>query len=151
MKTVKYRFNRKLGQIFLDEDGELREIGNKLAIIVLWASQPIWGKPFETMPAQNWIQLTFFCEHGYLCHAVLNDGTTNALEPWIAYRQKVETASLALEEMLTTISFESADSQHQWFDYNFSGIRGKKGLGDRMRKIISKNPKRLIEPLGLIK
>jgi hypothetical protein len=150
MKTVKYRFNRKIGQIFLDEDGELTEVGNKLVIIVLWASQPIWGQPFESMPAQNWIQLTFLCEHGYLCHAVLNDGTTNALEPWIQYRKKLEDNAIALEEMLTTISFENTDSQHQWFDYKFSGFRGKSGLGDRMRKIITKEKKRLIEPLGLV-
>ncbi|MEG4286386.1 hypothetical protein QUB68_24965 [Microcoleus sp. A006_D1] len=151
MKTVKYRFNRKLGEIFLDENGELTSVGNNLQIIVLWASEPIWGKPFENMPAQNWIQLTFLAEYGNWCHAVLSDGTTNALERWIEYRKKLEDEAIELQEVITTISFEVIDSQHQWFDYTFSGIRGKPGLGDRMRQLIKQSKFPLIEPLNLIK
>jgi len=151
MKIVKYRFNRKLGKVFLDEDGQMTEVGDNLKAIVLWASKPIWGKPFENIPAQNWIQLTFVDSSGNWCYAVLNDGKTNALSNWIQYQKKLVDNSIALSEIITTIGFEDVDSQKQWFDYTFSGTSGKPGLGDRMRQIIKQSQFPLIEPLGLVK
>jgi len=150
MKMVKYRFNRKLGKVFLDEAGLTTEVGDSLKMIVLWASKPIYGKPFKHIIAQDWVQLTFLDSSGNWCYAVLNDGTTNALDGWIQYQKKLENNSIALSEIITTIGFEEIESRRQWFDYTFSGISGKPGLGDRMRQVIKQNQFPLIEPLGLI-
>jgi len=150
MKIVKYRFNRKLGKVFLDEAGLLTEVGNSLRMIVLWASEPIWGKPFEIMPSQNWVQLTFIDElQGNWCYAVLSNGSTNALLPWIAYRNLVEETN-RLMGVVTTISFEEIEGENQWFDYRFSGVSGASGLADRMLNVIHGVDFPMIESLGLV-
>jgi hypothetical protein len=150
MKIVKYRFNRKVGKVFLDEAGLLTEVGNSLKMIVLWVSEPTYGKPFEGMPAQDWVQLTFIDEQGNWCYSVLSSGSTNALSPWIEYRNLVEKSS-RLMGVVTTISFEEIDGQNQWFDYKFSGTSGVSGLADRMLNVIHGVDFPLIEPLGLVK
>ncbi len=150
MQQTKYRFNRKEGKIYVDRQGALQKSGNSIKAIILWASEPIFGKPFPYLPAQYWVQLTFFDEHGNWCHAVLNNGTTNALSSWLAYRKEIETVKkLELCAVITTIGFESIDCNYQCFDYSFSGIPGKEGLGDRMRSLIQQSKYPLIEPLGL--
>jgi len=150
MKIVKYRFNRKLGQVFLDTPESISPNGNSLKMIVLWASEPVYGQPFESMPAQNWVQLTFVDIQGNWCYAVLSDGTTNALSPWIEYRKLVEKNN-RLMSVITTIQFEEIDETHRWFDYKFSGVLGAPGLADRMLNLTMAVNLPLIEPLGLTK
>ncbi|MEG3899013.1 MULTISPECIES: hypothetical protein [unclassified Microcoleus] len=155
MKQVKYRFNRKEGRIYVDEDGKLFDNGNSIKMIILSASKPIFGKPFPYIPPQLWVQLTFLDEAGNWCHAVISNGTTNALHRWILYRQQIEIVQqLELCDVITALSFEPSEtieSDREWFDYKFSGIAGKPGLGDRMRSLIQQQSKYpLIEALGLI-
>ncbi len=151
MQQTKYRFNRKEGKIYVDRQDRLVDSGNSIKVIILWASEPIFGKPFPYLPAQYWVQLTFFDEHGNWCHAVLNNGTTNALSSWLAYRKEIETVKkLELCAVITTIGFESIDCNYQCFDYSFSGIAGKEGLGDRMRLLIQQSEYPLVEPIGLV-
>lgn len=138
MKQTKYRFNRKNGTIYRDEgNDQLSKVGNQMQMIILEASNPFWDKPFKHLKAQHWVNLTFVDSHGDYCHAMLNDGTTNALQPWLEYRKIVASKGLELLEVITTIKFEQIDSQFEWFDYKFSGIAGKPGIGDRMRTILS--------------
>jgi hypothetical protein len=142
MNQTKYRFNRKDGTIYRDEgDDKLTKVGSEMRVIILGASEPIWDKPFKHLPAQHWVNLTFVDSHGDCCYGMLNDGTTNALQPWLEYRKTVASKGLELLEVITTIKFEQVDSEIKWFDYNFSGIAGKPGIGDRMRAILSKSQK----------
>lgn len=151
MQLTKYRFNRKEGKVYLEKGNVLIDSGNSIKAIILWASAPIYGKPFLYLPAQDWVQLTFFDKHGNWCHAVLNNGTTNALSSWLAYRKEIEVVQgLELCSVITTIGFEEIDCNHQCFDYSFSGIPGKEGLGDRMRLLIQQSKYPLIESLGLV-
>jgi hypothetical protein len=137
MKLQRYRLNRKFGIIYQESpNNQLIEIGRQMKVIILWASEPVHGQPFPHLPAQDWIQLTFLDPQGNWCYAVLNSGTTNSLYPWIQYRKQIESRKHELFEILTTISFESTESDNQWFDYSFSGINGKPGLGERMRSLI---------------
>jgi len=151
MKTAKYRFNRKLGKVFLDENSQLTEVGDSLSMIILWVSEPVWGKPFEYMPPQHWVQMTFVDDRGNWSFTVLNDGITNALAPWVEYRKQLEAKNLELMSVITTIGFDENDGKNQWFDYRFSGIQGSPGLADRMRNVIHGVDFPLIEPLGLVK
>lgn len=137
MKLQRYRLNRKVGMIYQESQAnQLIEIGRQMQVIILWASEPVHGQPFPNLPAQDWIQLTFLDPQGNWCYAVLNSGTTNSLYPWIQYRKQIESRSHELFEILTTISFDATESDNQWFDYSFSGINGKPGLGERMRSLI---------------
>lgn len=151
MQQTKYRFNRKKGKIYVDQQGRLLDNGNSIKVIILWASEPTFGKPFPHLLAQYWVQLTFLNDLGDWCYAVLSNGTTNALSSWIAYRKEIEQ-KLELCAVITTLSFEPIDSDqpHQWFDYSFSGIAGKQGLDDRMRSLIQQSKYPIIEALGLI-
>lgn len=149
MEIVRYRFNRKLGKVFLDKGNALTEVGDSLKMIILWVSEPTYGKPFDGMPAQDWVQLTFIDEQGNWCYAVLSNGITNALLPWIEYRNLVEKSN-RLMGVITTISFEELDGKNQRFDYTFSGT-GVSGLADRMLNVIHGVDFPLIEPLGLVK
>lgn len=138
MQIQRYRFNRKVGKIYLESKAnQLIEVGSEMKVIILWASEPVFGKPFPHLPAQNWIQLSFLDREGNWCYAVLSSGTTNALNPWIQYRHKIESLRQEMFEIVTTIEFDSNESEHEWFDYKFSGVQGKPGIGDRMRKLIS--------------
>ena len=151
MQQTKYRFNRKEGKIYIDRQGRLLDSGNSIKIIILWASEPTFGKPFPHLPAQYWVQLTFLNEHSNWCYALLNNGTTNALSSWLAYRKEIEIVQkLELCGVITTIGFESIDCNHQCFEYTFSGIAGKQGLVDRMQALIQQSKYPLIEPLQLI-
>lgn len=125
MDIVRYRFNRKVGQIYLEYNQELISIGKEMKVTILWASNPVFGKPFPHLPAQNWVQLTFLDIDANWCYALLNSGTTNALYPWIEYRRQIESKSRELYEIVTTIGFEPTDSDNQWFDYKFSGTLNK--------------------------
>ncbi|WP_293134753.1 hypothetical protein [Microcoleus sp. bin38.metabat.b11b12b14.051] len=149
MKRVKYRFNRKEGLIYQGNNTELTCIGNKLQMIVLWASEPVFGKPFDNLSAQKWVQLTFLDRAGNWCYAVLGNGTTEALAPWLEYRRLIEEKT-TLSNVITTIGFEETESKYQWFEFTFSGATGNNGLGDRMQEVMQKSPFSLIEPLGLI-
>ncbi|MEG4803553.1 hypothetical protein QUB63_22590 [Microcoleus sp. ARI1-B5] len=146
MNQAKYRFNRKDGKIYLDREQILTEVGSELRMIILQASEPIWGKPFEHLIAQHWVNLTFIDPNSNYCRGMLSDGTTNALRPWLEYRKLVESKGFELLEVVTTIGFEPIDSEIKWFDYKFSGIAGKPGVADRMRAILSEFQ---IEPLAL--
>lgn len=146
MKLQRYRFNRKFGIIYKEsQNNQLIEIGSSMSVIILWASEKVFGQPFPNLPAQDWIQLTFLDPQGNWCYAVLNSGTTNALYPWIKYRQEIEKKSHELFDILTTISFESTESDNQWFDYSFSGMKGKPGLGERMRSLIKQSKFPLVD------
>lgn len=136
MKKVKYRFNRKEGKIYIDRDEKLLEYGSSLKMIVLHASNPIFGG-FFNMPPQYWIFITFIDEMGNWSEATLSNGTTNALITWINYQKLIESRNLKLFELITTITFKSMDSDYQCFDYDFSGVIGKPGLGDRMAQLIA--------------
>lgn len=139
MELKRYRFNRKVGKIYLESPESptgLKEVGSEMQAIILWASEPAFGKPFAHLPAQDWIQLCLLDRQGDWCYALLNSGSTNSLWPWIQYRQGIERACLETYEIVTTIGFESADSENQWFDYKFSGVLGKIGLRDRMQSLI---------------
>lgn len=140
MQLRRYRFNRKTGEIYYEtKTNKLISVGSQLKVIILWASEPVWGKPFPHLPAQHWVQLTFLDEQGFWCYGVLNSGITNALYSWVEYRKKIESRSLELFEIITTISFDSQEAQHEWFGYSFSGVRGKPGLGERMRELIGRS------------
>lgn len=147
MQQIKYRFNRKEGKIYVDRDGNLTEHGDSLRMVILNASEPVFGKLFRHMPAQKWVLITFLNDMGDWCYGVLSDGMTNALQNWISYRNLIEQRGLKLYEVITTISFEPIDGDQKWFDYTFSGIAGKPGLGDRMRKLIAESQYSLIEPI----
>ncbi|PSB49753.1 hypothetical protein C7B67_16385 [filamentous cyanobacterium Phorm 6] len=137
MNQRKYRFNRKDGTIYRDEgNNKLTKVDNEMRIIILEASEPIWSKPFKHLKAQHWVNLTFIDFHGNYCHGMLNDGTTNALQSWLEYRKTFASKGLELLEVITTIGFEQTDSEIKWFDYKFSGVAGKPGLGDRMRAML---------------
>ncbi|MFB2970365.1 hypothetical protein ACE1CD_15435 [Aerosakkonema sp. BLCC-F183] len=135
MEIKRYRFNRKVGKIYLESLSGLIEIGSEMKVIILWAGDVVFGKPFPHLPAQNWVQLTFLDNQGNWCYALLNSGNTNALYPWTEYRKKIEQSHQLLE-IVTTIGFDSSESYYGWFDYKFSGVLGKPGLGDRMRQLI---------------
>ncbi len=152
MKQVKYRFNRKEGKVYIDRNGVLEEQGDSLRMVILNASEPVFGKLFAHMPAQKWVLLTFLNEAGDWCYAVLADGTTGGLFNWLLYRQLIEESKgLNLYEVITTIAFEPIDSSdRQYFDYTFSGIAGKPGLGDRMQALIGQSEHPLTEPISLI-
>lgn len=146
MNQAKYRFNRKDGKIYRDEGNDkLTKVGNEMKVIILEASKPTWGKPFKHLIAQHWVNLIFIDSHGNYCHGMLNDGTTNALQSWFEYRKTVASKGLELLEVITTIGFEQIDSEIKWFDYKFSGVAGKPGLGDRMRTILSELQNKSIE------
>ncbi|MFB2891949.1 hypothetical protein ACE1CI_03280 [Aerosakkonemataceae cyanobacterium BLCC-F50] len=146
MKLQRYRFNRKVGIIYKEsQTNQLIEIGRQMQVIILWASEPVFGQPFPHLPAQDWIQLTFLDHQGDWCYAVLNSGTTNSLYPWIQYRREIYKRSHQLFEILTTISFDSTESDNQWFDYSFSGKNGKPGLGERMRSLIKQSTFPLVD------
>jgi hypothetical protein len=140
MKLQRYRLNRKIGKIYLESQPNLIEVGSEIEVIILWASEPTFGKPFQQLPAQEWVQLTFIDRAGNWCYALLNSGTTNALYSWNEYRRKVEMSGRELYEILTTIKFEYTNSDYQWFDYHFSGISGKPGIGERIRSLINSHP-----------
>ena len=152
MKQAKYRFNRKEGKIYRELADELFDNGNSMKMIILSASNPVYGKPFPNIPPQLWVQLTFMDEYSNWSYALLNDGKTSALSQWLAYRQEIEVnQKLALCDVITTLSFELIDDERQWFDYNFSGSLGKPGLGDRMRSLIKEKTNHpLILPIDLV-
>lgn len=146
MKLQRYRFNRKFGMIYKEsQTNQLIEVGSSMSVIILWASEKVFGQPFTHLPAQDWIQLTFLDSQGDWCYALLNSGSTNALYPWIQYRKQIELRSHQLFEILTTISFDSTESDNQWFDYSFSGVNGKPGLGERMRSLIKQSKFSLVD------
>jgi hypothetical protein len=138
MNQIKYRFNRKDGIIYRDEGNDkLLQVGNDLRMIIVEASKPFWDKPFEHLSAQFWVNLRFIDSHGDYCFAMLNDGTTDALRPWLEYKDLVESKGFELFDVITTISFEQVESQNKWYDYQFSGVPGKPRMRDRIRTIIS--------------
>jgi hypothetical protein len=144
MELRRYRFNRKVGKIYLEVGNQLSEIGSILKMIILWASTPIFGKPFAHLPAQNWVQITFLDMQGNWCYALLNSGTTDALNPWLQYRKQVES-KLELCGVITTISFNLVEGEHECFDYSFSGVRGKPGLEERMKTLIDNSGHALVD------
>lgn len=146
MNQRTYRFNRKDGTIYHDEgQDKLFKVGSEIKVIILEASEPIWEQPFKHLKAQHWVNLIFIDSFGNYCHGMLNDGTTNALQSWLEYRKTVASKGLELLEVITTIGFEQIDSEIKWFDYKFSGVAGKPGLGDRMRTILSELQNKSIE------
>ena len=110
MELRRYRFNRKVGKVYLEVGKELSDIGATLKMIILWASAPIFGKPFAHLSAQNWVQITFLDMQGNWCYALLNNGTTDALNPWLQYRKQVES-ELELCGVITTISLVKFEEQ----------------------------------------
>jgi hypothetical protein len=144
MELRRYRFNRKTGKVYLEVGKELSDIGATLKMIILWASQPVYGKPFAHLPAQNWVQITFLDMQSNWCYALLNNGTIDALNPWLQYRKQVES-ELELCGVITTISFNLVEGEHECFDYSFSGVRGKPGLEERMKTLIDNSGHVLVD------
>ncbi|MBD2386001.1 hypothetical protein [Cylindrospermum sp. FACHB-282] len=134
MNLKNYRFNRKDGIIYLESEGSLQNLGSSLQMIVLSATNPTWEQPFPNAQFQYWVRLTFVDVSGALSNALLNNGTTNALDGWLKYKTDVEQ-KYQLCGVITTISLIEGDGDY--FDYSFSGIPGKPGLGDRMRSLIA--------------
>jgi hypothetical protein len=147
MELRRYRFNRKTGKVYLEVGKELSDISATLKMIILWASQPVYGKPFAHLPAQNWVQITFLDMQSNWCYALLNSGTTDALNPWLEYRNQIESQGLELCSVITTISLISFECEHECFDYSFSGVRGKQGIESRMKSVINSSPYALIDPV----
>jgi hypothetical protein len=145
MTTKRYRFNRKNGKIYLENGKELREIGTSLQTIILWASKPVYGKPFDHLAAQNWVQLTFLDNHSNWCYALLNSGATDALYPWFEYRQQVESQDIQLRGVITTISLVKVEAENDFFDYHFAGVKGKPGLEERMNQLVRDSEYSLID------
>ncbi|MBD2629675.1 hypothetical protein [Trichormus variabilis] len=145
MELRRYRFNRKVGKVYLEVGNQLSEIGSTLKMIILWASAPVFGKPFAHLPAQYWVQITFLDIHSHWCYALLNSGATDALYPWFEYRKQIELQGLELCAVITTISLISIEGEHQCFDYSFSGIRGKSGIEERMKTLISNSSYSLVD------
>jgi hypothetical protein len=104
----------------------------------------VFAKPFAHLPAQNWVQITFLDMQSNWCYALLNNGITDALNPWLQYRKQVES-ELELCGVITTISLVKFEEQSEFFDYHFSGVRGKPGLEERMNKLVSHNKYSLID------
>jgi hypothetical protein len=144
MELRRYRFNRKVGKVYLEVGNQLSEIGSTLKMIVLWASEPVFGKPFAHLSAQNWVQITFLDMQGNWCYALFNNGITNALNPWLQYRKQVES-ELELCGVITTISLVKFEEQNEFFDYSFSGVRGKLGLEERMNTLVRNSEYSLID------
>ncbi|MDM3858108.1 MAG: hypothetical protein PT120_25260 [Aphanizomenon gracile PMC649.10] len=144
MELRRYRFNRKVGKVYLEVGNQLSEIRSTLKMIILWASAPVFGKPFAHLPAQNWVQITFLDMQGNWCYALLNNGITDALNPWLQYRKQVE-AELELCGVITTISLVKFEEQSEFFDYSFSGVRGKPGLEERMKTLIDNSGHALVD------
>jgi hypothetical protein len=114
-------------------------------MIILGASQPVYGKPFAHLPAQNWVQITFLDMQSNWCYALLNSGATDALNPWLKYRNQIESQGLELCSVITTISFNLVEGEHECFDYSFSGVRGKPGLEERMKTLIDNSGHALVD------
>jgi hypothetical protein len=145
MELRRYRFNRKTGKVYLEVGKELSDIGATLKMIILGASQPVYGKPFAHLPAQNWVQITFLDMQSNWCYALLNSGATDALNPWLKYRNQIESQGLELCSVITTISFNLVEGEHECFDYSFSGVRGKPGLEERMKTLIDNSGHVLVD------
>jgi hypothetical protein len=145
MELRRYRFNRKTGKVYLEVGKELSDIGATLKMIILGASQPVYGKPFAHLPAQNWVQITFLDMQSNWCYALLNSGATDALNPWLKYRNQIESQGLELCSVITTISFNLVEGEHECFDYSFSGVRGKPGLEERMKTLIDNSGHALVD------
>ncbi|MBO1052990.1 MAG: hypothetical protein HEQ25_13635 [Dolichospermum sp. DET73] len=144
MELRRYRFNRKVGKVYLEVGNQLSEIGSTLKMIILWASAPIFGKPFAHLSAQNWVQITFLDMQGNWCYALLNNGTIDALNPWLQYRKQVES-ELELCGVITTISLVKFEEQSEFFEYSFAGVRGKPGLEERMKTLIDNSGHALVD------
>ena len=143
MQERKYRFNRKSGKIYLENKKQLIEVGESLRVIVLWSSEAIFAKPFENLPAQEWVQLTFLDDKSNWCYALLNSGSTNALFPWFQYLKEVKNQGFYMTDIITTISLVKVGDEV--FDYSFSGMPGKPGLRDKMNNLIKKSDYLLID------
>jgi hypothetical protein len=144
MELRRYRFNRKTGKIYLDVGNQLSEIGSTLRIIILWASKPVFGKPFAHLSAQYWVQITFLDMQSNWCYALLNSGATDALNSWLQYRKQIES-ELELCGVVTTIRLNLVEGEHECFDYKFSGVRGKPGLEERMKSVINNSSYSLVD------
>jgi hypothetical protein len=143
MQERKYRFNRKSGKIYLENKKQLIEVGESLRVIVLWSSEAIFAKPFENLPAQEWVQLTFLDDKSNWCYALLNSGSTNALFPWFQYLKEVKNKGFYMTDIITTISLVKVGDEV--FDYSFSGMPGKPGLREKMNNLIKASNHLLID------
>ncbi|MBS9396031.1 MAG: hypothetical protein HEQ30_23930 [Dolichospermum sp. OL01] len=150
MELRRYRFNRKTGKVYLEVGKELSDIGATLKMIILWASQPVYGKPFAHLPAQNWVQITFLDMQSNWCYALLNSGATDALNPWLEYRNQIESQGLELCSVITTISLISFECEHECFDYSFSGVRRKQILPEIVNQAIFVSNSPMIELKALV-
>ncbi|MBD2499877.1 hypothetical protein [Anabaena azotica] len=144
METKQYRFNRKTGKIYL-VGNELNDVGSSLKMIILWASTPVFAKPFAHLPIQYWVQLTFLDIQGNWCYGLLNSGATDALVPWFEYKHQVESNALQLCGLITTMSLTKIECENEYFDYSFSGVKGKPGLEERMKQLIQNNSDLLVD------
>ena len=143
MQERKYRFNRKSGKIYLEDGKQLIEVGESLRVIVLWSSEAIFAKPFENLPAQEWVQLTFLNDQSNWCYGLLNSGSTNALSPWFQYLKEINDKGFHMTEIITTISLKA--NNDEIFDYSFSGVPGKPGLKEKMNNLIKASNYLLID------
>ena len=136
----KYRFNRKEGLVYLEEGKHLRVVGSELKMIILKATDPFYAQLFPHMPPQDWVKLTFADEEGFASSALLNSGTAGvALEPWLSYKNDIESKGQTLNSIITTVGFTSVGNEDfSYFDYSFKGVTGKPGLAERMEKLIDK-------------
>lgn len=122
MKQIQYRFNRANGKIFQCQRAHLQEIGESLDTIILHATEPIFGDPFEQNRSQEWVQLCFLDHHLNWCYAMLNSGNSGALNNWYFYQQKLEKAHQNLWEVTTKISLIQTSSSYNdniWYYYDF--------------------------------
>lgn len=140
MQIRHYRLNRKDGILYREVGDVLEPVGDSLRVILLHATATFYAKLFDHMPPQHWVQLCFLDPEGNWSYALLNDGTTRALRPWLLFRQWLDTQPQSGRGSIATLGFEAVDARCQWYDYRFSGKPGKPGLASRVEALLESPP-----------
>lgn len=120
MKIARYRLNRKSGLIYrtLNNSSYLEKIGNTLTGIILHATPITFGEPFPHMPPQEWIGLCFIDFQYNWAYALLNSGKSNALAPFLRYRNSVKNLANVVTKI--TLSPQRSKNGSLWYSYAFA-------------------------------
>lgn len=122
---MKLRLNRVEGVFFKEETDTLEPLDVQVDGIVLWASKPFRAKMFSNN-VQSWVYVAILTveqegiEEGEVATFLLNSGSTNALQPWLNYRQFIEQEMECISQVVTRFSFEPWDNG--FYGYKFEPI-----------------------------
>lgn len=116
----RYRFNRKDGKIYIDLASHLREMGDRLDMLILqhhYFTADLFNKGM-----QDWVLLAFLDSDNVVSIAYLNSGATNAVEPWYAYVQDLYFRNTPLASVVTRIQLQekfAKNTGHTYYSYRF--------------------------------